>query len=169
MNKRTIITDNTEPPKNYLWHKLSPAGLDLGIYEYRDGKWNKIEIGGGGSETEETNFDDIITGFYTGKRVWDTYDTYQYWQTNRDISELVTREGNGKFSIKHNGRLDPDYDYIIVTTNIDNLIFTVDYINDYINNNGKEISFLTPSPLDTREYIDYNLSSYVILMEYKSI
>ena len=49
MNKRTIITDNTEPPKNYLWHKLSPAGLDLGIYEYRDGKWNKIETGGGGS------------------------------------------------------------------------------------------------------------------------
>ena len=48
MNKRTIITDNTEPPKNYLWHKLSPAGLDLGVYEYRDGKWNKIEIGGGG-------------------------------------------------------------------------------------------------------------------------
>ena len=43
MNKRTIITDNTEPPKNYLWHKLSPAGLDLGAYEYRDGKWNKIE------------------------------------------------------------------------------------------------------------------------------
>lgn len=46
MNKRTIITDNTEPPKNYLWHKLSPAGLDLGVYEYIDGKWNKIEIGG---------------------------------------------------------------------------------------------------------------------------
>lgn len=47
MNKRTIITDNTEPPKNYLWHKLSPTGLDLSIYEYRDGKWNKIGIGGG--------------------------------------------------------------------------------------------------------------------------
>lgn len=58
MNKRTIITDNTEPPKNYLWHKLSPAGLDLGIYEYRDGKWNKIEIGGG-SEVE--NNDRTIT------------------------------------------------------------------------------------------------------------
>ena len=41
-------------------------------------------------------------------------------------------------------------------------------VNDYINNNGKEISFLTPSPLDTRDYVDYNLSSYVILMEYKS-
>ena len=48
MNKRTIITDNTEPPKNYLWHKLSPAGLDLGVYESKDGKWNKIETGGGG-------------------------------------------------------------------------------------------------------------------------
>lgn len=45
MNKRIIITDNTEPPKNYLWHKLSLAGLDLGVYEYRDGKWNKIETG----------------------------------------------------------------------------------------------------------------------------
>ena len=67
MNKRTIITDNTEPPKNYLWHKLSPAGLDSGVYEYRDGKWNKIEIGDG-SETEETNFDNIITGFYKGDR-----------------------------------------------------------------------------------------------------
>lgn len=56
MNKRTIITDNTEPPKNYLWHKLSPAGLDLGIYEYRDGKWNKIEIGMGSSEVEDDNW-----------------------------------------------------------------------------------------------------------------
>lgn len=55
MNKRTIITDNTEPPKNYLWHKLSPAGLDLGIYEYRDGKWNKIEISGGGSDAEDND------------------------------------------------------------------------------------------------------------------
>ena len=54
MNKRTIITDNTEPPKNYLWHKLSPAGLDLGVYEYRDGKWNKIETeGGGGAENND--------------------------------------------------------------------------------------------------------------------
>ena len=55
MNKRTIITDNTEPPKNYLWHKLSPAGLDLGVYEYRDGKWNKIEIwdGSGGAENND--------------------------------------------------------------------------------------------------------------------
>lgn len=59
MNKRTIITDNTEPPKNYLWHKLSPAGLDLGIYEYRDGKWNKIEIGVGSGGTE--NNDRTIT------------------------------------------------------------------------------------------------------------
>ena len=58
MNKRTIITDNTEPPKNYLWHKLSPAGLDLGVYEYRDGKWNKIETGGGG---EAENNDRTIT------------------------------------------------------------------------------------------------------------
>lgn len=56
MNKRTIITDNTEPPKNYLWHKLSPAGLDLGIYEYRDGKWNKIETGMGSSEVEDDNW-----------------------------------------------------------------------------------------------------------------
>ena len=54
MNKRTIITDNTEPPKNYLWHKLSPAGLDLGVYEYIDGKWNKIKIGAG-SEGAENN------------------------------------------------------------------------------------------------------------------
>lgn len=54
MNKQTIITDNTEPPKNYLWHKLSPAGLDLGVYEYRDGKWNKIEIDeGGGAENND--------------------------------------------------------------------------------------------------------------------
>ena len=59
MNKRTIITDNTEPPKNYLWHKLSPAGLDLGIYEYRDGKWNKIEIGVGSGGAE--NNDRTIT------------------------------------------------------------------------------------------------------------
>ena len=55
MNKRTIITDNTEPPKNYLWHKLPPAGLDLGIYEYRDGKWNKIEISEGGSDAEDND------------------------------------------------------------------------------------------------------------------
>ena len=55
MNKRTIITDNTEPPKNYLWHKLSPTGLDLGIYEYRDGKWNKIEISEGGSDAEDND------------------------------------------------------------------------------------------------------------------
>ena len=55
MNKRTIITDNTEPPKNYLWHKLSPVGLDLGVYEYRDGKWNKIETedGSGGAEDND--------------------------------------------------------------------------------------------------------------------
>ena len=59
MNKRTIITDNTEPPKNYLWHKLSPAGLDLGIYEYRDGKWNKIETGAGSGGAE--NNDRTIT------------------------------------------------------------------------------------------------------------
>lgn len=59
MNKQTIITDNTEPPKNYLWHKLSPAGLDLGIYEYRDGKWNKIEIGVGSGGAE--NNDRTIT------------------------------------------------------------------------------------------------------------
>lgn len=59
MDKRTIITDNTEPPKNYLWHKLSPAGLDLGIYEYRDGKWNKIEIGVGSGGVE--NNDRTIT------------------------------------------------------------------------------------------------------------
>ena len=52
MNKRTIIIDNTEPPKNYLWHKLSPVGLDLGVYEYRDGKWNKIEIGYGSGGAE---------------------------------------------------------------------------------------------------------------------
>lgn len=59
MNKRTIITDNTEPPKNYLWHKLSPAGLDLGIYEYRDGKWNKVETGAGSGGAE--NNDRTIT------------------------------------------------------------------------------------------------------------
>ena len=59
MNKQTIITDNTEPPKNYLWHKLSPAGLDLGIYEYRDGKWNKIETGDGSGGAE--NNDRTIT------------------------------------------------------------------------------------------------------------
>lgn len=59
MNKRTIITDNTEPPKNYLWHKLSPAGLDLGVYEYKDGKWNKIEIGMGSGGAE--NNDRTIT------------------------------------------------------------------------------------------------------------
>ena len=59
MNKRTIITDNTEPPKNYLWHKLSPAGLDLGVYEYIDGKWNKIETGGGSGGAE--NNDRTIT------------------------------------------------------------------------------------------------------------
>ena len=61
MNKRTIITDNTEPPKNYLWHKLSPTGLDLGIYECRDGKWNKIEIGGGGGSGGAENNDRTIT------------------------------------------------------------------------------------------------------------
>ena len=59
MNKRIIITDNTEPPKNYLWHKLSPAELDLGVYEYRDGKWNKIEIGDGSGGAE--NNDRTIT------------------------------------------------------------------------------------------------------------
>ena len=59
MNKRIIITDNTEPPKNYLWHKLSPAELDLGVYEYRDGKWNKIEIGVGSGGAE--NNDRTIT------------------------------------------------------------------------------------------------------------
>ena len=59
MNKRIIITDNTEPPKNYLWHKLSSAELDLGVYEYRDGKWNKIEIGVGSGGAE--NNDRTIT------------------------------------------------------------------------------------------------------------
>ena len=163
MNKRTIITDNTEPPKNYLWHKLSPAGLDLGIYEYRDGKWNKIEIGGGGSETEETNFDDIITGFYTGKKVWDNQYTYQYWQTDRNISELVTRESNGKFSVKYRDISDTNYSYIVVTTNIDNLIFKGDHM-DGESINGEGILFLTPSQLNTNYATNYNLSSYAILM-----
>ena len=163
MNKRTIITDNTEPPKNYLWHKLSPARLDLGIYEYRDGKWNKIEISGGGSETEETNFDDIITGFYTGKRVWDNQYTYRYWQTDRDISELVTRESNGKFSVKYKDVSGTDYSYIVVTTNIDNLIFKGDHMDDE-SINGEGILFLTPSQLNTNYATNYNLSSYAILM-----
>lgn len=164
MNKRTIITDNTEPPKNYLWHKLSPAGLDLGIYEYRDGKWNKIEIGGGGSETEETNFDDIITGFYTGSRKWDPQYTYQYWQTNKDISEFVTKESNGKFSVKYKDISDGDYGYIVVKTNIDNLIFKANYRDDNESINGKGILFLTPSQLNTNYTTNYNLLSYVILI-----
>lgn len=164
MNKRTIITDNTEPPKNYLWHKLSPAGLDLGIYEYRDGKWNKIEIGGGGSELEETNFDDIITGFYTGKRKWDSQYTYQYWETNKDISEFVTKESNGKFLVSHRDISGSDYRSIVVTTNIDNLIFKANYVEDGESINGKTILFLTPGQLNTNYTTDYNLLSYVILM-----
>ena len=164
MNKRTIITDNTEPPKNYLWHKLSPAGLDLGIYEYRDGKWNKIEIGGGGSETEETNFDDIITGFYQGTRKWDSQYTYQYWQTNKDISKFVAKESNGKFSVNYSDISDSGDNYIVVTTNIDNLIFKSDYVNDIEYINEKGILFLTPSQLNTNYPTNYNLLSYVILM-----
>ena len=59
MNKRIIITDNTEPPKNCLWHKWSHVGLDVGVYEYRDCKWNKIEIGNGSGGAE--NNDRTIT------------------------------------------------------------------------------------------------------------
>ena len=86
MNKRTIITDNTEPPKNYLWHKLSPAGLDLGIYEYRDGKWNKIETGGG---SEAENDDRTIT-LNDVKSI--EYNCYGFSQSLSDYYSVVEKE-----------------------------------------------------------------------------
>lgn len=52
----------------------------------------------------------------------------------------------------------------MVTTNIDNLIFKSDYVNNSESINGKSILFLTPSQLNTNYTTDYNLSSHVILI-----
>lgn len=110
MNKRTIITDNTEPPKNYLWHKLSPAGLDLGIYEYRDGKWNKIEIGMGSSEVEDDNWYYSLKDLEEFKITqWDM-DSYgdSHYVGEIDVTDQIISENKDKH-------------YIVIPKNINDL------------------------------------------------
>ena len=46
---------------------------------------------GGGSETEETNFDNIITGFYKGDRDWDSTYTYEEYKLTNDVSNLIKK------------------------------------------------------------------------------
>ena len=165
MNKRTIITDNTEPPKNYLWHKLSPAGLDLGVYEYRDGKWNKIETGVSGSETEETNFDNIITGFYKGDRDWDSTYTYEEYKLTNDVSNLIKKESNGIYAVNRNKINQVNGSYIIATTNIDDIVFVGYYWTHF---NDCDHLFLIPDRKGDNTIPVYNLSTYTILIKHNS-
>lgn len=165
MNKRTIITDNTEPPKNYLWHKLSPAGLDLGIYEYRDSKWNKIEIseGGGSSEVEEPNFDNIITGFYKGDKDWNSTYTYEEYKLTNDISNLIKKESNGIYAVNQNKINQVNGSYIIATTNIDDIVFVGPLWTHF---NDCDHLFLIPDRKRGNATPVYNLSTYTILIKH---
>ena len=47
--KKPIWRDNTEPPKNYIWMKLSDSGSYLGTFEWNPlvERWVQISMGGG--------------------------------------------------------------------------------------------------------------------------
>lgn len=179
MNKRTIITDNTEPPKNYLWHKLSSAGLDLGIYEYRDGKWNKIEIdGGGGAENNDRaiTLNDVeyiqysCNGFSTS--LGDYYDInetetsangfskllgfddsigilYITESTINEIKNKIPEDGNNK-ELVIRLNLKTNTDFQFLTSNIKN-------ISAYDSNAGKAVlsNLVSLGPIHMQEFKNY--------------
>ena len=43
-NIKKIWRDNTMPPTNYIWMKTNLKNELVGIYEWLDGKWRRIEI-----------------------------------------------------------------------------------------------------------------------------
>ena len=59
MLEAKIYKDNQEPPKNSIWHKVSDAGKDFGYYKNTNNKWNKVDINGGGGDSDSKNNDDI--------------------------------------------------------------------------------------------------------------
>lgn len=180
MNKRTIITDNTEPPKNYLWHKLSPAGLDLGIYEYRDGKWNKIEISGGGSDAEDNDrtitLNDVEYIEYTcngfSSSLGDYYDIREKETSENGFSKLLGFDDSIgilyitestineiKNKIPEDGnskelnillKLKTNTDFQFSTSNIKN-------ISAYDSNAGKAVlsNLVSLGPIDMRQFKNY--------------
>ena len=52
----------------------------------------RLKQGVSGSETEETNFDNIITGFYKGDRDWDSTYTYGEYKLTNDVSNLIKKK-----------------------------------------------------------------------------
>lgn len=165
MNKRTIITDNTEPPKDYLWHKLSPAGLDLGVYEYRDGKWNKVEIGGS-SEVEDDNW------YYSLKdlekfAIW-KFEMNNYGDPNNigeiDVTDQIISENKDEHYIiipkniydlgKENDAYSKDFNFECVFNGKQffSIIDNKELIRKYVystSNTGQEITTIYYSPIYT--------------------
>lgn len=131
---------------------MSPAGLDLGVYEYRDGKWNKIEISGGGGEVGDNNWWyslKDLENFEVQKWSMDDYGDYKIIGTI-DVMDQIVSENKDKH-------------YIIIPKNIydlgkENNTYTNDLRFD-CTFNGKNFGFYTNGNNTLNKSIDSTFDS----------
>ena len=86
MLEAKIYKDNQEPPKNSIWHKVSDVGQDLGYYKNTNNKWNKVDIGNGGGDSDSKNNDDVE--YYKMNNIQDNID-YLEFILNIKLSNII--------------------------------------------------------------------------------
>lgn len=57
---KRIWRDNTMPPTNYIWMKTNLKNELIGIYEWVEGKWREIHIGGDSDTYTKSEVDLLI-------------------------------------------------------------------------------------------------------------
>lgn len=50
-NIKKVWRDNTMPPTNYIWMKTNMNNELIGVYEWLNGQWHRIKIGGDSTDT----------------------------------------------------------------------------------------------------------------------
>ena len=59
-NTKKIWRDNTMPPTNYIWMRVNLRNELIGVYEWLNGHWYKININSGGCDSYSKTEVDLL-------------------------------------------------------------------------------------------------------------